>query len=178
MTRVVLLTHEREVLRLTNTGKLALDAFPDWCTRVIWSRVLPDQVLTDLLQQKRAAVLFPKRTSTNDAIDTGVGLSVDEGVSLSEDIYLEHPPETLIIIDATWQEARKMLRQSTYLKLADKFSLPGHDHSNFQLRRNQIEGGLCTVECIIKICALQGRVEDVETLQSAFERFQQAKKSG
>jgi len=48
-----------------------------------------------------------------------------------------------VILDATWQEARKMLRQSSYLKTAARISLPPLMlGSTFILRRNQQEGGL------------------------------------
>jgi DTW domain-containing protein YfiP len=49
----------------------------------------------------------------------------------------------LVLIDATWQEARKMFNQSPYLKALPKVLLINSPKSIYPLRRNQIEGGLC-----------------------------------
>lgn len=76
-------------------------------------------------------------------------------------------------MDATWQEARKMLRQSTYLRAANKFTLPENTRSSFSLRRNQIEGGLCTVECIIEMCRLTGMAAEAAELEQVFTVFNQ-----
>ena len=56
----------------------------------------------------------------------------------------------LWVIDGTWQEAQKMLRQSPWLKAMPKVkiqALKGQAlDSKFELRRNQ--QGLCTMEAI------------------------------
>ncbi|AQS36359.1 DTW domain [Shewanella psychrophila] len=171
---LVLLTHEREVQRPTNTGSLALQVFPQWCRRVIWSRVAPDQVLIELILSHSAAVLFPKPT---DSCHADVSLDLGEKDKLAplvgkSEVYLDHVPDTLIILDATWQEARKMMRQSPYLKAADKFALTEQADSGFTLRRNQIEGGLCTIECIISLLELKNKPEEAELLTQAFRDFQ------
>ncbi len=96
---VILLTHEREVERLTNTGALALKAYPQWCRRVIWSRVRPDKALLQILHQPGAAVLYPAVT-IEAPVDgkSGDTQSVEPQPSGS---YLAELPETLGIIDAT-----------------------------------------------------------------------------
>ncbi|BAJ02345.1 DTW domain-containing protein [Shewanella violacea] len=163
--KLVLLTHEREVQRPTNTGSLALSAFPQWCRRIMWSRVAPDRELIALINSHRAAVLFPRPKN----LFSSDNLSVE---NTTEQLYLEHIPDTLIILDATWQEARKMMRQSPYLKAADKFALTEQLDSGFTLRRNQIEGGLCTIECIISLLELKSRHQEAEELKQAFGDFQ------
>lgn len=78
-------------------------------------------------------------------------------------------PSQVVILDATWQEARKMLRQSPYLKTAARVSLPPlMPESAFILRRNQQEGGLCTAECIIALWRQCGRAEQATLLASLF----------
>ncbi|ABV36617.1 DTW domain containing protein [Shewanella sediminis HAW-EB3] len=163
---VILLTHEREVERLTNTGALALRAYPQWCRRIIWSRVRTDKALLQILHQPGAAVLYPAVT-IEAPVDgkSGDTQSIEPQLSAS---YLTELPETLVIIDATWQEARKMLRQSPYLQQANKFALPEVNTSQFKLRRNQVDGGLCTLECIIRLCSLKGLCAEAEYLEQAF----------
>ncbi|RTR33725.1 tRNA-uridine aminocarboxypropyltransferase [Shewanella atlantica] len=163
---VILLTHEREVDRPTNTGALALKAYPQWCRRIIWSRVHPDEALLLSLQQADAAVLYP--AVTEEALSGEASGDSINFESQSSGPYLRELPETLVIIDATWQEARKMIRQSPYLKQANKFSLPEADTSQFKLRRNQVEGGLCTLECIIRLCSLKGLCQEAEYLAQLF----------
>lgn len=163
---VILLTHEREVERPTNTGALALTAYPQWCRRITWSRVRPDKGLLQILLQPGAAVLYPAVTA-EAPVD---GKSGDtQGIeSHSSGAYLTELPETLVIIDATWQEARKMIRQSPYLQQANKFALPEVQTSKFKLRRNQVDGGLCTLECIIRLCSLKGLTTEAEYLEQEF----------
>ncbi|WP_299794537.1 tRNA-uridine aminocarboxypropyltransferase [uncultured Shewanella sp.] len=166
---VILLTHEREVERPTNTGSVALKAYPQWCRRIIWSRVSPDETVLELLQQSSTAVLYPAVTC-----QSGVSEDANSNETIVSGSYLTELPETLIIIDATWQEARKMIRQSPYLQQANKFALPDLQ-SRFKLRRNQVEGGLCTLECIISLCLLNERYAEAENLEQLFLSVNQAR---
>ncbi|MEC4735862.1 DTW domain-containing protein [Shewanella sp. E94] len=167
--KVILLTHEREVDRPTNTGILALNLYPQWCSRVIWSRVDSNKEVLTLLASTQAAVLFPKaETALESGEEVNLNLELD-----SKTQYLDSPPQTIIILDATWQEARKMLRQSPYLKVAKKFALSQQTSSQFNLRRNQIQGGLCTVECIIEMCHLVGMNTEAIELEQIFSEFNQ-----
>ena len=178
---LVLLTHEREVDRPTNTGLLALNAFPQCCMRIIWSRVSPDLALIELISSHSAAVLFPrpKLLCLSEGRCDADGKGEPEPMENTQaQLYLEYMPDTLIILDATWQEARKMMRQSPYLKAADKFALTELADSGFTLRRNQIEGGLCTIECIIGLLELKSRHQEVELLTQAFHDFQAGRQSG
>ncbi|MBW8184841.1 DTW domain-containing protein [Shewanella nanhaiensis] len=161
--KVILLTHEREVSRLTNTGLVALERFPDWCARVIWSRVEPDDEIVDLLSSKRAAVLFPKPVLSKETGDSMVQAPMEE-----LNLYLNEIPEIIIILDAIWQEARKMIRQSPYLATANKYALTQGGDSQFNLRRNQIPGGLCTLECIIQLCHSAKMSEEALELEAAY----------
>nr|MDT0253699.1 DTW domain-containing protein [Endozoicomonas sp.] len=51
-----------------------------------------------------------------------------------------------IIIDATWQQARKMYRQSPYLQSLNLLSLNPDEPSIYSLRRNRHSQHLCTAE--------------------------------
>lgn len=61
--KIILLTHERELSRKTNTGQLALAAFPEEVKSIVWSRTAPDNDLVAMLASQQAKLLFP-------AIDT------------------------------------------------------------------------------------------------------------
>ncbi|WP_415774897.1 tRNA-uridine aminocarboxypropyltransferase [Shewanella oncorhynchi] len=179
--QIILLTHERELTRKTNTGQLALAAFPEVVKSIVWSRTAPDNDLVAMLASQQAKLLFPA-SDTEPAEPTGHN-SLDRDLaepSLSNAqallvpaqstvIAAQRMPSQVVILDATWQEARKMLRQSPYLKTAARVSLPPlMPESAFILRRNQQEGGLCTAECIIALWRQCGRAEQATLLASLF----------
>ncbi|WP_210403657.1 DTW domain-containing protein [Cellvibrio sp. PSBB023] len=149
---IILLTHERELHRKTNTGSIALQLASELVERIVWSRTAPSQHLLEQLANQQAVLLYPSTESTRVNI---------------ADI------ETVIIIDSTWQEAQKIVNKSPYLQCAPKATLSPIQQSSFALRRNQIAGGLCTIECIIELCNIKGLHDTAEKLIAAFEQHNQ-----
>jgi DTW domain-containing protein len=185
--QIILLTHERELERPSNTGRVALAAFPGRVKRLVWSRTRPDPDLMAALALGEASLLFPAKEGDTVAITGGSG-NASSSAAWVPDTSGEAPgdalggvPETLVILDATWQEARKMLRQSPYLGCARRHSLPqaaqSTGASQFRLRRNQIAGGLCTLECIIVLWRQAGLTEQAALLQQGFEALNLKEKS-
>ncbi|WP_041415953.1 DTW domain-containing protein [Shewanella halifaxensis] len=168
--QVILLTHEREASRPTNTGSIALKLFPEYCQRIMWSRVTPSELLLAKLGESDTALLFPKELPNEEAVQK-TECSTECGSDYNGDLAQDSLPKTLIILDATWQEARKMLRQSPYLKTAKTFALTDTPDSQFTLRRNQVEGGLCTLECIIELFKQAGMHAEAQVLTSEFNDF-------
>ncbi|MCS6194051.1 DTW domain-containing protein [Shewanella baltica] len=179
--QIILLTHERELSRKTNTGQLALAAFPEEVKSIVWSRTAPDNDLVAMLASQQAKLLFPASDTEpavpidQNALDTVLAEPVLSNAQMllapahSSLIATQRMPSQVVILDATWQEARKMLRQSPYLKTAARVSLPPlMPESAFILRRNQQEGGLCTAECIIALWRQCGRAEQATLLASLF----------
>ncbi len=81
----------------------------------------------------------------------------------------------LLILDGTWQQTRKMMRQSPWLQALprasfrlDKDSSP----SQFRLRRNQQAQGLSTLEAIAKALFEQGHSQQQQDLLNFFAEFQ------
>ncbi|MGL4713223.1 MAG: tRNA-uridine aminocarboxypropyltransferase [Shewanella sp.] len=179
--QIILLTHKRELTRKTNTGQLALAAFPEQVKSIVWSRTAPNNDLVAMLASQQAKLLFPASDTESavpieiHALNTdliGPALSNSPGLlapAPSTGIAEQQVPNQVVILDATWQEARKMLRQSPYLKTAARISLPPLiPGSAFILRRNQQEGGLCTAECIIALWQQHGRAAQATVLASLF----------
>jgi DTW domain-containing protein YfiP len=129
MLKIILLTHPREMARANNTGQLVKQVLEDNVRVVEWHRKQPDTELLTAIEAEKVGLVFPSDETAQEAI-------------LPLFTY-----EYLVIIDATWQEARKMFNQSPYLKALPKVSLVDAPKSIYPLRRNQIEGGLCTAEC-------------------------------
>lgn len=150
--KFILLTHERELNKSTNTGRIVKEVLGDDAEIILWKRKEPNEFLVSLLETKKAALVFP----------------------VNESEFSDNTPESyeyLVILDATWQEARKMFNRSSYLNQADKVSLKTTKPSVFTLRRNQIEGGLSTAECVIALLCHQNTSDKLKLLEQRFELF-------
>ena len=160
--KIILLTHERELHRPTNTGSLALELSGGMVERVLWQRTQPNLALVALLAKQEAVLLYPadKIAAASDCTSNHQLTELNTSTT-----------NTIIILDGTWQETQKMYNKSDYLQRAPKLSLATRADSTFVLRRNQIDGGLCTIECIIELCKMQQQFELADTLLTAFVQF-------
>ena len=153
--QIILLTHERELTRASNTGALVLDVTgtrPQLVRRVLWQRTSPDPELLAIIESGHAAVVYP----TSEAAGTPTEV-VD--------------CETFILLDATWQEARKMFNRSPYLHKVPRVDLESGVASRYVLRRNQKEGCLCTAECVMEILRGKGYTDMAEEIEARFLQF-------
>jgi len=148
--KIFLLTHERELLRPSNTGTLAKNVAPEIVEQIIWARNTPDPALLDTISHENTVLLYP----------------VDDEDDASIELF-----ENIILLDATWQEARKMFNKSPYLKSLPRAHIKPRQISQYQLRRNQPEGGLCTAECVVEILIAKNHIDIAERLDSAFRLF-------
>ena len=139
--------------------------------RVLWARKAPDAWLMEHLSLGRTALLYPQTEentseesiSRAQAVNESPNLSQSPNQSPAQGVTLPHnaaqktalkigkPLNSLVILDATWQEAGKMYRQSPYLQSLARVELQAEQGSAFRLRRNQRQGGLCTLECIAAV---------------------------
>nr|WP_263859109.1 tRNA-uridine aminocarboxypropyltransferase [Shewanella algae] len=173
--KIILLTHERELNRANNTATLALNAYPTLCKRVLWARKAPDAWLMEHLSLGRTALLYPQTEESTSEESISRAQAVNESQNLSQSpnqspaqgakllqdaaqeaaqkaaLKLGKQLNSLVILDATWQEAGKMYRQSPYLQSLARVELQAEQGSAFRLRRNQRQGGLCTLECIAAV---------------------------
>lgn len=148
--QLFLLTHEREVYKASNSGRVVLATLPQDCTRIIWQRRQADPRLLAALENKTLALLHPD------------GEPIESWAS---------DQQQYVCIDATWQHAAKIYRQSAYLQQLPRVSLPPGQVSNFKRRRNQRAGGLCTAEAIACLLRTKGLTDKADRLDAAFARF-------
>lgn len=170
---LALLTHDKEFTRPTNTGHWLEKSLPH-CQRYRWSRVEPPADLLHQIQQGSVVpyVLFPSEQS--------VALS-PKSHAASSPTQAPSRPSLFIVLDGTWQEARKMWRQSPCLQALNQVHLAPSRDSIYQLRRNQAAGNLCTLEVGCELLHLIGETQSatdlLQFLQYAMRAFQ-ADKSG
>ncbi|MDE1225853.1 DTW domain-containing protein [Vibrio aestuarianus] len=167
--RVALLMHENEQRRATNTGKLLLCSLPQASVHV-WSRVSPAESLQILIESERLipVLIFPSPYSK----------PLDEQQCQSS-ANIENT--LFIILDGTWQEAKKMINKSPWLSALPHVHLTPHHQSLYTLRRNQSEGNLCTLEVGLELLNHINETTNADTLRDFFAYYMkvyQADKSG
>ncbi len=158
-----LLTHPTEFDKPSNTGHLLSTLFgaEENCltvmTRVVsWQRVQPDAGLLKALEAP-SVLIYPSIHAVElDVRQPCVDLD---------------PISNFVIIDATWQLARKMFNQSGYLQQLPSFKLSGAEPSRYLLRRNQQQTGWCTAEIGVILLRLLQRLDDAQALTTAFDEF-------
>ncbi len=160
--KIFLLTHERELNRATNTGSLALNDSNEIVERILWERVNPDKNLTRLIENNEALLLYSTEESS---------LAVSSAMSSAHSTAKIEEYENIIIIDSTWQEAKKIYNHSPYLKKAPQFTLKTSSDSLYKLRANQPKGGLCTIECIIEVLRMKGQNKLASEMSLKFDQF-------
>ncbi|MEZ8942250.1 tRNA-uridine aminocarboxypropyltransferase [Vibrio alginolyticus] len=166
---ILLLMHPNELKRDTNTGQL-LEQCQLNIERVIWDRKQPPAELLSLLADpsRYPVLLFP----------------CEESITL-EDVVLQSQQQTktplFIILDATWQEARKMINKSRWLEGIPTMGLSASADSQYQLRRNQQQGNLCTFEVAAHLLGQLGEQNNQQQMQRFFAHYLalfQAERSG
>ncbi|WP_237067700.1 tRNA-uridine aminocarboxypropyltransferase [Microbulbifer guangxiensis] len=149
---IYLLTHERELDRPTNTGTVAMAAASGLVQRIVWSRTNPDPLLERLATTGKLALVYPAVDSQQPSRPVG---------------EFDH----FLLLDGTWQEARKMFNRTPYLAFLPRVCLQPEASSNYQLRRNQLEGGLCTAECVVELLRAKGNLQLAEEVTARFVEF-------
>ncbi len=145
---IILLTHQRECFKKTNTDSLVVDVLREQVRVVVWDRVAPDPELFRAIDKGSVALLYPAADS--------------QLVSAASDY------ENYIIIDGTWQQAQKIYNKSPYLKALPAVKVSVNRPSAYHLRRNQRAGCLCTAECAIEILKVSGFSALANNLESTF----------
>ncbi|MCF7355448.1 DTW domain-containing protein [Vibrio sp. CK2-1] len=158
-TQIALLTHPNETQRATNTGKLLTHSLSN-CQVHIWDRVNPPAELVKQITEQPSYLLFP----SEEAIEVSeLQASINTHESRNSPLF--------IILDGTWQEAKKMLNKSPWLQALPKVMLSSEQTSNYRLRRNQEAGNLCTCEVGISLLQQREPHKDFSSLQQYFELF-------
>ena len=148
--QLILLTHSRETHKSSNTGQLISRVFANVKT-IVWQRTEPDNGLLKLIEQGEIALIYPQENATDSTKLT----------------QYKH----FILIDSTWQEARKIFNRSTYLHGIPCVQFSTQQKSRYNLRRNQLKGGLCTAECAIDLFKACDLNEEADLLDKVFMSF-------
>jgi DTW domain-containing protein YfiP len=146
--KFTLLTHSKEFGKRSNTGRVVVDVLGGAAEQVRWDRVHPPARLMEEIEAGGVALIYPGGADANGDDLTGI--------------------RQVILIDGTWQEARRIHQRSPYLHKLRRVSLKTAEKSLYNLRKNQKESGLCTAECVIEILRGTGDISQADRLQESF----------
>lgn len=108
-----------------------------------------------LINERSVALLYPS----------------EESELISEKCCSSNSFKNYVVIDGTWQEARKIYNKSPYLHDLPTVKVETSAASIYTLRRNQKESGLCTAECVVEVLKAEGFEELAENLQGRLLDF-------
>ena len=175
-----LLVHSRELSKGSNTGHLLLNALVS-CEYELWSRVEQPKKLMPYLKDQNLKsqsyqpylVFSPDENPPKLSSDTqSKSDAVENHRSAGQpDKILNQKRPLYILIDATWQQARKMVRQSPYLTTLPRMSLHCVQKSHYRLRRNQQAEGMSSCEAAIALLQQSGDLDSANALQAYFQAF-------
>jgi DTW domain-containing protein len=154
-----LLMADIEPLKPTNTGWLVADVVPDTFA-FGWARTETDPALLALLDdpQWQPLVVFPGEYAAPERV--------------VHEVRAEGGKRPLfILLDATWNEARKMFRKSPCLDRFPVLSLRPEQVSRYVLRRSRRDDHFCTSEVAALCLELAGETRAAATLQAWLDVF-------
>ncbi|MCY1398181.1 DTW domain protein [compost metagenome] len=152
---VCLLMYDVEPLKPSNTGWLIADVIAD-TSAFSWSRTDVDQALLALLEQDQwqPFIVFP-------------GEFVEPRRVVNKVVVENGKRPLFILLDATWNEARKMFRKSPYLERFPVLSLEPEQLSRYKLRRSKRDDHFCTAE----VAALCLELADDQAAAQALDAY-------
>lgn len=163
--QIWILSSQKEVTRPTNTARL-IKLVNEGSTEIfVWERKVTPTKLIDLIESGEFNVylLFP---------------ADEENKHREKTFEITDKKAAFIIIDGTWQEARKIFNRSPYLKELPLLTLNLEEESQFTLRRGIPEGGICTIEAAMKVLELNDEHASAKALEETFRLFQRSFKAG
>jgi DTW domain-containing protein len=154
-----LLMADIEPLKPSNTGWLIADVVADTFA-FGWARTEVAPELLTLLNdpQWQPYVVFPREFA-------------DDARVVHEVTHNDNKRPLFILLDGTWDEARKMFRKSPYLQNFPVLSLQPEQLSRYKLRRAQSEAHLCTAEVGALCLDLANDTQAAAALNAYFEVF-------
>ncbi len=138
-TYLTVVMHHRERYKTTNTARLA-------CMALVNSQLLFRGVKDQPIQMEQT-----ERPGTQPILLT---LNDKSEVLTREWVLEQRKPIHLIVPDGNWRQAHKAGRREPALQSAVWVKLPPGALSNYQLRREHLTEGLCTIEAIARALAI------------------------
>ncbi len=157
----LLVMYDDEVLKPSNTGRLIADKVEDTYA-YIWSRTAPNPKMLALIadEQWQPFVVFPAQYAQPERV-------------VNQPVVVEGKRPLFILIDGTWQEAKKIFRKSTWLANFPVLSISPTALSQYQVREAKGKDQLATAEVAAMVLALAQEQDAAEGLNLWFDVFRE-----
>ncbi len=165
----VLIFHQDEIFKPTNSGRLIADCFPQNTHAFIWDRTQPPAELMNILNcpNRQCVIVFPADPLQREVV--------------IKPTPIDNKKLTLIILDATWRQSRRMFNFSQWLKSYPALSidLQNESHSvqingttsQYSTRKAAHKNYLSTAESAALALAQCGNMESAQNLLHYFAIF-------
>lgn len=154
-TQFLILRHVWEAERPSNTGRLAALAMPN--ARIIpcggGTRTGLKPLDEDMLQVPGTWLLWPDGTETSKKISDST------------------PPVRIAVIDATWQQARRLFSTTPALRALPRLALPEPIRSRDRLRQQHRPDGMSTIEAVAAAVAMMEGTEAARPLEELYDEL-------
>ncbi|MCC6807358.1 MAG: DTW domain-containing protein [Deltaproteobacteria bacterium] len=155
-TQVILVLHHNEADKPTNTGRLASLALTGSEWRVRGVKDAPMSSAGFVVPERRSLVLYPR----------------DDARVLDAALVAEDPrPVTLIVPDANWNQAARIVRREAVLAALPRVVLARVAAAPLQVRQNSRADGVSTIEAIAHALAILGDAHATEPLLALHRMF-------
>jgi len=152
-TEFLILRHIYEAERPSNTGRLVALAMPN--ARIIpcggGTRIGLSPIDDEFLRVPGTWLLWPDGTGTQREMS---GLT---------------PPDRVLVIDATWQQARRLYSSMPVLRALPRLVLPEPIRSRDRLREQHRSDGMSTIEAVAAAVAKLEGAEAAKPLESLYD---------
>ena len=152
-TRVVFLQHPRERRKSIGTARMAHLALEN--------------------SELRDGVSFENDTRVRALVGTpGVALLFPGEGAESLDVWQARGLTTLVVVDGTWPQARKIVKDNPLLASLPRVGFVPRRPSNYRIRKEPAEHCVSTVEAVVEVLALvEGDEARFEPLLAAFAKM-------
>ncbi|MEN6331068.1 MAG: tRNA-uridine aminocarboxypropyltransferase [Smithella sp.] len=152
-TEVLILRHIQEAERPSNTGRLVALAMPN--SQILscggGDRLGLSSLDEELLRSPGTWLLWP------------------DGTSSSSDMLDAMPPERLVVLDATWRQARRLYSRMPVLRTMPRLALPAPAQHRNRLRDQHRSDGMSTIEAVAAAVAKLEGTEMAEPLEMLYD---------
>lgn len=155
----VLILHRDEMFKPTNTGRLIADCFPMQTHAFCWDRLNPAIALLDLIKdpKRHCMIIFPAEAQEDRKVLTQPNA--------------EQKQLTLILLDGTWKQGRRMFNLSPWLQGIPVLRLNPAEKALYSSRVAAFDNYLSTAESAALALGLAGEPANSKLLFNYFERF-------
>ena len=165
----LLLYHDKEILKPSSTGKLIADVIPE-TYGVIWQRTIKDEAVIHLLNSDMyfPMIVFPHSFAKPEQVKL---------TSLDCENKFGGKRPLLVMIDASWREARRIFNKSDYLHKLPMISLSDEQISSlknsnaYNMRKAEKGDHFCTAEVASQLLYALGEERNSEILRRWLNLF-------